>query len=135
MIAHGADVNARHQESGATPLQYAVLKGGVKMARLIFKAGAQVNGDYRDGQSLFHVAAARGICPVIDALVQAKADIEALDSNGNTPLDTAVLHGQPFAVDDSAPHHADATYVSSAQTGAALYTKPACAVLPTYCHL
>jgi len=111
LIAHGADVNARHTESGATPLQYAVLTGGVKMTQLLLTAGAKVGGEYRDGQTLLHVAAARGYAPIIDLLVDAKAAIEALDANANTPLDTAVLHNQPLAVTTLLKHHADATYV------------------------
>ena len=111
LIAHGADVNARHAEAGATPLQYAVLTGRAKMTRLLLTAGASLGSEYRDGQSLLHVAAARGYVPVIDLLVEAKADMQALDANGNTPLDSAVLHNQPFAVNELLQRHANASYV------------------------
>jgi len=111
LIEHGADVNARHSEAGSTPLQYAVLTGRASMARLLLKAGARVVGEYRDGQSLLHVAAARGNGQILEELIDAKADVQALDANGNTPLDSAVLHGQAFAVDVLLRHHADATYV------------------------
>jgi ankyrin repeat protein len=110
LIQHGADVNARHHEAGSTPIQYAVLTGRIAMVRLLLQAGAQTKGDYRDGQSLLHVAAARGNAPVIDALVEAKADVQALDANENTPLDSAVLHGQTAAVESLLRHHADAKY-------------------------
>lgn len=111
LIQHGADVNAHHRESGATPLQYAVLTGHTKITRLLLDAGAKLDAEYRDGQSLLHVAAARGYAPIIDLLVAAKADVQALDANGNTPLDSAVLHNQPFAVTALLRNHANASYV------------------------
>ena len=111
LMDHGADVNARHTESGATPLQYAVLKGRTEMTKLLLKAGAAVSGEYRDGQSLLHVAAARGYAAIIELLVQAGANVQALDATGNTPLDSAVLHDQPFAVAALLRDRASATYV------------------------
>ncbi len=111
LIAHGADVNAHHGESGSTPLQYAVLTGHAKMTQLLLNAGGKLNGDYRDGQSLLHVASARGYASIIDLLISAKADIQTLDANGNTPLDSAVLHDQPFAVAALLKNHANASYV------------------------
>jgi ankyrin repeat protein len=111
LIKHGADVNARHTEAGSSPLQYAVLTGQESIARLLLNSGAQVSGQYRDGQSLLHVAAARGYAPLIDLLIEAKADMQAVDANGNRPLDSAVLHGQLSAVEALLRHHADITYV------------------------
>jgi len=111
LIAHGADVNARHSEAGSTPLQYAVLGGRADMTQLLLAAGARVDGEYRDGQSLLHVAAARGYAAVINLLIGAKADVQALDANGNSPLDSAVLHGQLPAVEALLRQHADATHV------------------------
>jgi ankyrin repeat protein len=81
------------------------------MVRLLLKAGARVDGENRDGEGLLHLAAARGNAPIIDSLIDAKADVQALDANGNTPLDSAVLHGQAFGVEALLRHHADATYV------------------------
>ena len=112
LIEHGADVNARHSEAGSTPLQYAVLTNHAALVSLLLKAGARVAGDYRDGQSLLHVAAGRGSVPIIDALLEdTKADVQALDANANTPLDSAVLHGQLAAVETLLRHHADVKYV------------------------
>ena len=121
LIEHGADVNAHHHESGATPLQYAVLTGQAKITRLLLDAGAKLAGDYRDGQSLLHVAAARGYATIIDLLVAAKADVQALDANGNTPLDSAVLHNQPFAVAALLRNHANASYVHPSDGRGALH--------------
>jgi len=112
LLKHGADVNARHGEAGSTPLQYAVLTGRVPLVRLLLDAGARATGEYRDGQSLLHAAAARGSVPVLDLLLDnAKMNVQTLDSNGNTPLDSAVLHGQQGAVETLLRHHADAKYV------------------------
>jgi ankyrin repeat protein len=92
-------------------LEYAVLTGREKMTRLLLEAGARLDVKYRDGQTLLHVAAARGYVGIIDLLVEAKADVQALDANGNTPLDSAVLHDQPTAVTALLRHHANASYV------------------------
>jgi ankyrin repeat protein len=111
LIRHGADVNAHHWEAGSTPLQYAVLTGRTGMVRLLVNAGARTAGSYRNGQGILHMAAARGNVPIIELLLAAKADLQALDSNGNTPLDSAVLHDQRGAVEALLRHGADAKYV------------------------
>lgn len=111
LIRHGADVNARHREAGSTPLEYAVLTGRPAMVGLLLKSGARTAGSYREGQSVLHIAAARGAAPIIELLLEAKADVQALDSNGNTPLDSAVLHGQTRAVETLLRYHANAKYV------------------------
>jgi ankyrin repeat protein len=111
LIQHGADVNAHHREAGSTPLQYAVLTGRPDMVSLLLKSGARTAGRYRDGQSVLHIAAARGSAPIVALLLEAKADLQALDSNGNTPLDSAVLHGQTQAVQTLLRFHANARYV------------------------
>lgn len=111
LIEHGADVNAHHSESGSTPLQYAVLTGRIEMTKLLLQAHASVSSEYRDGQSLLHVAAARGYGAIIDLLVHAGGNVQALDANGNTPLDSAVLHDQPFAFAALLRNHANVRYV------------------------
>jgi ankyrin repeat protein len=98
LLAHGAQVNARHREAGVTPLQYAVLKGSAAVVEALLNAGAQVNVLYRDGQSPLHIAAARANTPVLELLLGAHASVTALDANDNTALDAAVLHNQPAAV-------------------------------------
>ncbi len=94
----------------------------------------KLDAEYRDGQSLLHVAAARGYAPIIDLLVAAKADVQALDANGNTPLDSAVLHNQPFAVTALLRNHANASYVHPL-TGAAHCMKLASAGSRRCCNL
>jgi ankyrin repeat protein len=42
MIAHGAEVNARHAEAGSTPLDYAVIKDNRDVAELLLAHGAAV---------------------------------------------------------------------------------------------
>lgn len=111
LIAHGANVNAVHREAGSTPLEYGVLTGRTKIVALLLGSGARLDGRYRDGEGLLHVAAARGYAQIIDELVKAKADVQALDANGNTPLDSAVLHDQRVSVEALLRNHANVTYV------------------------
>ena len=42
-LAAGANVNAKHDESGATPLSYAAVKGQEEIAELLIAKGADVN--------------------------------------------------------------------------------------------
>ena len=43
LIAHGADVNARHLEGGSTPLDYAIVRDRPDIAKLLIGGGADVN--------------------------------------------------------------------------------------------
>lgn len=53
--------------------------------------GADVNHTDYTGSTALHYAAARNLPTVIEELVKRGADINAVNSNGQTPLDTAIL--------------------------------------------
>lgn len=71
LIAHGADVNARHPEAGSTPLYYAIVTGHAEMVELLLRSGADPSIRYRDGQLALHLAAGRGNVRVLAALLGA----------------------------------------------------------------
>ena len=79
--------------------------------------------EYKDGQSVLHAAVSRGNREIVNSLIVAGAAVDAVDANGNTPLDEAVLHGQGDAVRVLLAHGADARRVHSA-AAAGHYTKP-----------
>ncbi len=112
LVAHGADVNAVHRESGATALKYAVLTSRPNIVQLLLASGADVRLVYRDGQTLLHLAAARSNLPILEMLLKFRdgrggIDIEATNRDGNTPLDEAVLHDQLSSVNFLITHGGD----------------------------
>jgi truncated hemoglobin YjbI len=87
LIRFGADPDARESE-GHTPL-YRSSTGAV--ARVLLNAGATV--DVTSGPTRgtpLHQAARRGYAPVVAALLDHGANIEARDAKGQTPLRRAV---------------------------------------------
>jgi ankyrin repeat protein len=60
-----------------------------------------------------HAAVSRGNREIVNSLIVAGAAVDAVDANGNTPLDEAVLHGQGDTVRVLLAHGADARRVHS----------------------
>lgn len=114
LVAHGADVNAKHLEAGVTALQYAVLTGRAAITRELLQAGAHTDVRDRSGEAVLHVAAARGNLPVVDLLLEAHADVGALDQDGYTALESAIFHNQLNLLPILLAHGASATRVRAA---------------------
>jgi ankyrin repeat protein len=94
LLKQGADVNARQGQSGFTALRYAVGAGRADLVEPLLKAGARTDLRYSDRQTVLHVAASGRNVDCVKLLLASKADLRAVDANGNTPLDDAVLHGR-----------------------------------------
>jgi ankyrin repeat protein len=75
LLERGAEPNVEGEES---PLVSAVREGSPEMALMLLEAGAKVpEGTVWAGQSLFHLAMARGDVDVVRALLQRGADANA----------------------------------------------------------
>jgi ankyrin repeat protein len=116
LIAHGANVNATVADTGETPLHGALSKAGRPhyeyVVRLLLAHGADPNArtipgretgafmrDVRTrGETPLHRAAAYADATTIAALLQAGADREARDANGDSPLTWASEHLRPGEV-------------------------------------
>lgn len=97
MIDSGLDVNATGADE-RTPLIHAVLSehASKKTVELLIRRGAHV--DYPDGEqkwTALHFAARDHKIEIIEVLLTAGADPNAVDVFGNTPLWRAVMEHSP----------------------------------------
>jgi ankyrin repeat protein len=90
LVAGGADVNVG-SKSGFTPLMFSAQQGDADSARILIKAGARVNeAQPKSGLTALLVASAMVKAEAVDALLDAKADPNMVDSNGYAALHKVV---------------------------------------------
>ena len=104
----GADVNAKDDKFGFTPLHYATfsalhlmrLNDHKEIVELLIANGADVNAkrDGGAGGTPLHFAAG-GLNEIAELLIAAGAEVNANDDRGATPLDWAVGHKHPEIAD------------------------------------
>jgi uncharacterized protein len=112
LVAHDADVNAKENFRGQTALMWAAAEGHAEIVSLLAMHGAELNvRSYDRDTSLPKMAAGTPAAPIarggltallfaarqgqidsVKALLAAKADINALDSDGNNALTLAILN-------------------------------------------
>jgi ankyrin repeat protein len=88
LLSRGADVNARDNEHGETPLILAAKFAGAGMIGLLLEAGAGV--DARDDWGRSALFYAQVSSEEFGVLLRAGADLQARDKEGNTILMRAV---------------------------------------------
>ncbi len=110
LLDKGADPNARHLESGSTPLDYAVITNHRDVVEMFLLRGSRV------GPAALHLAANRGYGEVVRLLIAKGADVNARDSSGSTPLDEAAWKGQLEVASILLKHGAEAN-VHNPNTG------------------
>ena len=90
-LAAGADVNAKDDEFGTTPLHLAVQETHKEIIELLIAKGADVNAkDDFERTALHHAVEARYVHKgITKLLIAGGADVNAKDRAGKTPLDWA----------------------------------------------
>ena len=82
-LAAGANIEARSEFGGRTPLHLAVCGGNSDRASVLIKAGAEVNACAKGDSTPLHRAARDGNAETVTALIKAGADIRAKTNNGS----------------------------------------------------
>ena len=83
LIAAGADVNAKEDEFGATPLHFASRD---YITEALLAAGADVNAKDNNGHTPLHLASFNSLNDIAAVLLIADAEVNARNNSGWTPL-------------------------------------------------
>jgi hypothetical protein len=92
LLAQGADPNAHSGESGFSALMAACLFSDDTLARVLVKAGADVNRRTSQGKSALYYAAARNNTEMALMLLKNGAQPQIKTIDGNTPYKAARRH-------------------------------------------
>ena len=93
LLKRRADVNAKEESVGATPLVLASFRGHRETVIVLLQHGARANHACSDRASALYLAAAAGHREVVTALLRGRADPNMLCNDGgrkSTPLTAAV---------------------------------------------
>lgn len=88
LLAHGADVNA-YSSWMPPPLTIAVDNNNFEICELLVAAGVNVNfrNEHDDDNTALHSAVRKQASNIVSLLIEAGADVEAMDAHGRLPID------------------------------------------------
>ena len=100
LVENGADIEAKDDSHGATPLQWAVTVGNEVMVTLLLDLGADVNTvDSEDEWTPLHRASDKGHAAMVGLLLERQADINCnTEYRAWTPLHLAADKGHELVV-------------------------------------
>ena len=94
-LSDGADPNACRRGDGLTSLHMAVIYGTEEMVAVLIAAGANIDGRCSKGETPLQTAARAGkrALPAMRALIAARANIGAVNNDGDAALHLAAKEG------------------------------------------
>ncbi|CAN4108578.1 unnamed protein product [Withania somnifera] len=98
LVEHHANLYAQTEDDNISPLVSAVAANSLPCVELLVKAGANVNVRAGEATPLL-IAADNGSAEMINCLLQAGADPNAADEDGNKPIQVAATVGSRAAVE------------------------------------
>lgn len=98
LVHQGVDIN-QIDNRGIWPLLAATTYDQIDAMKLLLKLGANPNQVDQYAYSALHEAASMGYRDAAEVLVDAKADINTRDINGLSPMDYAMLSGNPDVIE------------------------------------
>ena len=96
LIAAKADVNIDY--INGTPLMLALRHGRTDAIRVLAKAGARLDPEDEQVRQAVYTAVAKGDVITLPALVEAKASVDVVDTEGRSLLELAQAHGKDNVV-------------------------------------
>jgi ankyrin repeat protein len=94
-----AQINSRASDLLWTPLHFAIVSDKLAAVVLLLKHGANAGIGDKNNRCPLHFAASLGLTEIVRVLIEeGHADVLALDSEGQTPLDHAVANIKPECV-------------------------------------
>jgi peptidoglycan/LPS O-acetylase OafA/YrhL len=84
----GADLDAAEPIYGQSPLAWAVIGDHVEVVAYLLEVGADPSARYRDRNTAMHAAAFFGRAAAAERIIEAGADLNAVNLQGETPLDS-----------------------------------------------
>jgi len=90
-IKAGSDLNILEPSRESTPIITAAFMGNSEAAKILIKAGADVNYKNADGSTALHTAAAFGKKEVALILIESGTDLNIKNNEGSTALHTAAF--------------------------------------------
>jgi uncharacterized protein len=120
LLQHGANVNTTSGD-GMTALHWAAERGDIDIATILIGAGANVDATTRlGGYRPLLLAAKNGHAPLVELLLEARADPNTPTTTGTTPLMLAAASGVADAVATLLDYGADANARESSRGETAL---------------
>jgi uncharacterized protein len=106
LLALGADVLGRNSSNGYTAAHVAAREGFDVICGILYTHGGEaVVSTINDAhETPLHRAAAQGQRQAVKVLVEAGADVNAVDANGDTALHLAAMFGMPSTCEELVTH-------------------------------
>ncbi|XP_039274788.2 uncharacterized protein LOC120348661 [Styela clava] len=89
LVANGADIDAKDNKGGRTPLIYAIEMNERNIVEMLLECDASVSQQTYSGDTALHIASGRGLQDIVRLLLRRGADATMKNTHLETPLSLA----------------------------------------------